>query len=157
VVYKARHQVLNRLVALKMIGSGTHARPEDLARFRTEAEAVARLHHPRIVQIYDIGEAGGLPYIALELLEGGSLAERLAGTPQPGHQAAELMVSLAKAMHAAHLVGIVHRDLKPSNILFDRDGISKIADFGLAKRLEQTGGQTETGQVMGTPSYMAPE
>ncbi len=157
VIYQARQHQLNRLVALKMIRAGIQARPEELDRFRLEAEAVARLHHANIVQIYDIGEVGGLPFVALELLEGGSLADRLAGTPHPGRQAAELMVTLARAIHAAHLAGIVHRDLKPSNVLFDRDGIPKIVDFGLAKRLEVKEGLTQTGQVMGTPSYMAPE
>ncbi len=157
VVYQARQHQLNRLVALKMIRAGIQARPEELDRFRLEAEAVARLHHANIVQIYDIGEVAGLPFVALELLEGGSLADRLAGTPHPGRQAAELMVTLAWAIHAAHQAGIVHRDLKPSNVLFDRDGIPKIVDFGLAKRLEVKEGPTQTGQVMGTPSYMAPE
>ena len=157
VVYQARQHQLNRLVALKMIRAGLQARREDLDRFRGEAETVAWLHHANIVQIYDIGEAAGLPFVALELLEGGSLADRLAGTPQPGRQAAELMVTLARAIHAAHQAGIVHRDLKPSNVLFDRDGIPKIVDFGLAKRLEVKEGPTQPGQVMGTPSYMAPE
>ena len=157
VVYQARQQQLKRLVALKMIRAGLQARPEDLDRFRLEAEAVARLHHANIVQIYDIGAVAGLPFVALELLEGGSLADRLAGTPQPGRQAAELMVTLARAMHTAHQAGIVHRDLKPSNVLFDRDGTPKIVDFGLAKHLEVQHGHTETGQIMGTPSYMAPE
>jgi eukaryotic-like serine/threonine-protein kinase len=157
VVYQSRQRRLDRLVALKTIRAGPQASPEGLTRFRFEAEAVARLHHANIVQIYDIGEVGGLPYLSLELLEGGSLADRLAGTPQPGRQAAELVHTLALAMHTAHQAGIVHRDLKPSNILFDRDGIPKITDFGLAKRLEVEGGETRTGQVMGTPSYMAPE
>jgi serine/threonine protein kinase len=157
VVFKARHRRLNRLVAVKMIRAGAQAGPEDLVRFRFEAEAVARLRHAHIVQIYDIGEVAGLPFVSLELLDGGTLADRLAGTPQPGRPAAELVVTLARAMHAAHRLGIVHRDLKPSNVLFDRDGTPKIADFGLAKRLEQEDGQTETGQIVGTPSYMAPE
>ena len=157
VVYQARQRQLNRLVALKMIRAGIMPTPEDRDRFRIEAEAVARLRHANIVQIYDIGEADGLPFVTLELLEGGSLADRLAGTTQPGRPAAELMVTLARAIHAAHQAGIVHRDLKPSNVLFDRDGIPKIVDFGLAKRLEVEDGQTQTGQMMGTPSYMAPE
>jgi tetratricopeptide (TPR) repeat protein len=157
VVYQARQRQLNRPVALKMIRAGIQARPEDLDRFRIEAEAVARLRHPNIVQIYEIGESDGLPFVVLELLEGGSLADRLRGTTQPGRAAAELVAALALAMHAAHRAGIVHRDLKPSNVLFDRDGVPKVADFGLAKRLEVEEGHTRTGEVLGTPSYMAPE
>ena len=157
VVYKARQLGLNRLVALKMIRGGSQARPDHFARFRIEAEAVARLRHPNILQIYDIGEVDGLPFVSLELLEGGSLADRLAGTPQPARQAAELLMTLARAVQVAHDAGIVHRDLKPSNVLFTADGIPKITDFGLAKRLDSDSRQTETGQIMGSPSYMAPE
>ena len=156
VVYKARQRGLNRLVALKMIVGGRQAREHLLARFRIEAEAVARLRHPNILQIYDIGEVDGLPFVSLELLEGGDLGDRLAGTPQPGRSVSELMATLARAVHAAHQDGIVHRDLKPANILFSSDGVPKITDFGLAKRLESDSRQTETGQIMGTPSYMAP-
>jgi eukaryotic-like serine/threonine-protein kinase len=157
VVYKARHLGLKRLVALKMIRGGTQARAEQFSRFRLEAEAVARLRHPNILQIYDIGEAGGLPFVALELLEGGGLDDRLARTPQPGKQAAELMATLARAIHVAHLAGIVHRDLKPTNVLYTSDGVPKITDFGLAKRTDSDDGHTESGQIMGSPSYMAPE
>ena len=157
VVYKARHLGLNRLVALKMIRGGSQARADHFSRFRIEAEAVARLRHPNILQIYDIGEADGLPFVALELLDGGSLDERLAGTPQPGRPAAELMVTLARAVHVAHECGIVHRDLKPSNVLYTSDGVPKITDFGLAKRIDSDDGQTQSGQIMGSPSYMAPE
>jgi eukaryotic-like serine/threonine-protein kinase len=156
VVYKARQRSLNRLVALKMIRAGSLAKPEDLARFRVEAEAVAKLRHPNIIQIYDIGEHDGLPYFALELLEGGSLDEMLAGTPQPGERSAATLATLARAIHAAHEAGIIHRDLKPSNVLYASEGVPKITDFGLAKRLEETG-QTETGQVLGSPSYIPPE
>jgi serine/threonine protein kinase/predicted Zn-dependent protease len=156
VVYKARQQRLSRLVALKMIRAGTLAKPEDLARFRVEAEAIAQLRHPNILEIYDIGEINGLPYVALELLEGGSLDDRLAGKPQPARPAAELVATLARAVHAAHQAGIVHRDLKPANVLFTRDGTPKVTDFGLAKRLEEAG-HTETGQVLGSPSYIPPE
>ena len=156
VVYKARHRRLNRLVALKMI-RGAYADEIQIARFRIEAEAVASLRHPNILQIYDIGEHKGSPYVALELLEGGSLIGRLMGTVLPPKQAAEWMVPLVSAMDAAHQAGIVHRDLKSANILFSADGIPKITDFGLAKRLEDDAGQTHTGQIMGTPSYMAPE
>ena len=138
IVYKARQRSLNRLVALKMIRAGSLAKPEDLARFRVEAEAVAKLRHPNIIQIYDIGEHDGLPFVALELLEGGSLDDLLGGTPQPGERAAATVATLARAIHAAHEAGIIHRDLKPSNVLFASEGTPKITDFGLAKRLEET-------------------
>ena len=157
VVYKARHRHLQRLVALKMILAGGHAGPHELARFRIEAEAVARLQHPHIVQIYEVGEQQELPYCVLEFVEGGSLAQKLAGTPQPPRQAAELVATLAGAVHAGHERGVVHRDLKPDNVLLTADGTPKIADFGLAKKLDGGAGQTASGAVMGTPSYMAPE
>jgi len=157
VVYKARHQGLNRLVALKMMIGGNQGRADLLPRFRIEAEALARLRHPNILQIYDIGEVDGLPFVSLELLEGGSLDDRLAGTPQAGRSGADLVATLARAVHAAHQAGIVHRDLKPANVLFNADGVPKITDFGLAKRLESDSRQTATGQIMGSPSYMAPE
>ena len=157
VVYKARQIGLNRLVALKMIIGGSHSHSNLLARFRVEAEAVARIRHPNILQIYDIGEVDGLPFVSLELLEGGGLDDRLAGTPQPGRSGSELVATLARAIHAAHQAGIVHRDLKPTNVLFTAGGVPKITDFGLAKRLESDSQQTETGQIMGSPSYMAPE
>jgi tetratricopeptide (TPR) repeat protein len=157
VVYRAWQRGLNRPVAVKMIRGAGRGRRDQLARIRIEAEAVARLHHPNIIQIYEIGEVDGAPFISLELLEGGSLDERLAGTPQPGKDAAELMITLARAVQVAHDAGIVHRDLKPSNILFGKDGTPKITDFGLAKRLESDSRQTESGQIMGSPSYMAPE
>jgi hypothetical protein len=134
-----------------------NASPEHRDRFLIEAQAVARLQHPNIVQIYDIGEADGYPYVTLELLEGGSLADRLKGTTQPGRAAAVLVETLALAIHAAHQAGILHRDLKPANILFDRDGTPRITDFGLAKQLDVEDAPTLTGRVMGTPSYMAPE
>jgi tetratricopeptide (TPR) repeat protein/tRNA A-37 threonylcarbamoyl transferase component Bud32 len=156
VVYKARHERLNRLVALKMIRAGSLAKPEDLARFNIEAEVIARLCHPNIIQIYDVGEVGGLPFVALELLEGGSLDGRLGNRPQPATAAASQVATLARAIDAAHQAGIVHRDLKPANVLYTRDGIAKITDFGLAKRLEQDG-HTETGQVLGSPNYIPPE
>ena len=147
---------MNRIVALKMISDGKFASPAAHERFVIEAEAVARLRHPNIVQIYDLGEVEGCPFVTLELLEGGSLADRLKRTTQSVRAAAELVETLAGAMHAAHQAGIVHRDLKPSNILFDARGIPKIVDFGIAKRLEIEEGQTLTGQIIGTPSYMRP-
>src|SRR5271157_4961551 len=157
VVYQARQTGLNRRVAVKMIRGGSQARPDHFARFRIEAEAVARLRHPNIIQIHEIGEVDGLPFVSLELLEGGSLADRLEGTPQPASQTAELLMTLASAIQVAHDVGIVHRDLKPSNVLFTEDGIPIITDFGLAKRIDTDSRQTKTGQIMGSPSYMAPE
>jgi tetratricopeptide (TPR) repeat protein len=159
VVYKARHVQLKRLAALKMVLAGGHAQPEELARFRTEAEAVARLRHPNVVTIYEVGEHDGRPYFALEFIEGGTLAQRLAGTPLEAAAAARLTALLAAAMEAAHRGGIVHRDLKPQNVLLDggRLDAPKVADFGLAKRLDDDSGQTRSGAVMGTPSYMAPE
>ena len=159
VVYKARQAKLKRLVALKMILSGGHAGPEQLDRFRAEAEAVARLQHPNIVQIYEVGEQDGRPFFSLEFVDGGSLAQKLNGTPLPPREAAQLAETLARAMHAAHQQGIIHRDLKPANVAADRTRrrTPKITDFGLAKQLDSEQGQTASGAIMGTPSYMAPE
>jgi formylglycine-generating enzyme required for sulfatase activity len=157
VVYRARHLRLGRLVALKMTLAGTCAGPDERARFRREAEAVAALRHPNLVQVYDAGDWAGRPYFTMELIEGGSLAQRLAGTPQPVRQAAALLTTLAEAVQVAHQGGIVHRDLKPANILLTVDGIPKVADFGLARRLEGGDGLTLSGVPLGTPSYMAPE
>jgi tRNA A-37 threonylcarbamoyl transferase component Bud32 len=156
VVYKARHVKLGRLVALKMILAAEYAGQEERARFQTEAEAVARLQHPNIVQIYEVGEQDGRPFFSLEFCAGGSLEKKLGGVPLPPQEAARLAETLARAMHAAHEAGVVHRDLKPANVLLAKDGTPKITDFGLAKKLDEAG-QTATGAVMGTPSYMAPE
>jgi WD40 repeat protein len=156
VVYVARQAGLDRLVALKMILAGGHARAAELARFKTEAEAIARLQHPNIVAVYEVGECGGKPFLALEFCGGGSLDRKLAGSPLPPEQAARLVEALARAMQAAHLANVIHRDLKPANVLLGEDGTPKITDFGLAKKLDEVG-QTHTGDVMGTPSYMAPE
>src|SRR5262245_54096322 len=131
VVYKARQVSLDRVVALKMILAGAYARPQDLARFRTEVQAVAHLQHPHIVQFYDAGEWEGKPFFALEFLGGGSLARNFGHWTPPASQAAELVSMLASAMHYAHQRGIIHRDLKPSNVLLTDDGIPKITDFGL--------------------------
>src|SRR5262249_12509806 len=122
VVYKARQVGLQRLVALKMIPTGAQADPEQLARFRSEGEAVARLEHPNIVQIHEVGELDGCPYFALEYVGGGSLAEKFAGTPAPARQAALLIEPVARAAHFAHQHGVIHRDLKPANVLLTADG-----------------------------------
>jgi serine/threonine protein kinase/tetratricopeptide (TPR) repeat protein len=157
VVYKARQRGLNRWVALKMVLAGAHAGASQLARFHTEAEAVARLQHPNIVQIYDVGELDGLPYFSLEYIDGLSLDQKIHRQPQPPREAANLTETLARAMQYAHENGIIHRDLKPANVLMTTDGKPKITDFGLAKRLEEDSSQTKSGTLMGTPSYMAPE
>jgi serine/threonine-protein kinase len=157
VVYKARQPGLKRLVALKMILSGDHASEQELARFRAEAEAVAHLQHPHIVQIYEVGEEQGLPFFSLEFVDGSNLRKKIAGTPLPPREAAALLQKLAEAMHSAHEHGIIHRDLKPSNVLLTKDGTPKVGDFGLAKRVADDSGQTRPGTVLGTPSYMAPE
>jgi tRNA A-37 threonylcarbamoyl transferase component Bud32 len=156
-VFKARQKALKRDVALKIVLSGAHAGAEERARFRTEAEAVARLGHPGIVQIYEVGEPAGCPYLALEFVGGGSLAQQLDGTPMPPRRAAQLLLDLARASQHAHEQGIVHRDLKPANVLLTEAGVAKVADFGLAKLLDAEHGQTHTGAVLGSPSYMAPE
>src|SRR5262249_35677441 len=203
VVYKARQRGLNRIVALKMIRIADHAGAEQLARFRTEAEMVALLQHPNIVQVYEVGKQGGQPYFSLEYVDGGNLAQRIAGHPQTPRHAAQLIEALARAMHYAHQRGVVHRDLKPANILlrpkseiriskseanakseipkseptadvpgfghsnfgfvsnFDiriSDFEPKISDFGLARHLEAGSSlHTKSGDILGTPEYMAPE
>jgi eukaryotic-like serine/threonine-protein kinase len=157
VVYKARQVRLNRLVALKMIRGEGQAGEVRLNRFRIEAEAVARVRHPNIVQIYEIGDVDGLPYFSLEFLEGGGLDAKLAGTPRPGREAATMLAALCSAIEAAHQAQIIHRDLKPSNVVLAADGTPKVTDFGLAKRLEEQESQERTGDVMGSPSYMSPE
>ncbi len=181
VVYKARQEALGRIVALKMIVSGTHAGPDERARFLAEAAAVAQLHHPNIVQLYDFGRCGNLPYITLEFVEGGTLHARLKNGPVLAEEAARLIEQLALGMAHAHQHGIIHRDLKPVNILLGSradaenanpaaetagtaagatrisDVVPKISDFGLVKRLDEGEGLTATGAVVGSPEYMSPE
>jgi hypothetical protein len=175
VVYKAKQRGLDRIVALKMILVGGHAGEPDLARFRTEGEAIARLQHSNIIQVFEVGESQGLPFFSLEFCAGGSLEKQLNGTPLPAREAAALVKTLAHAMQHAHQAGVLHRDLKPANVLlsFSREPLAsaesalaggsrlnecgpKITDFGLAKKLDDAG-QTQSGAIMGTPSYMAPE
>jgi WD40 repeat protein/tRNA A-37 threonylcarbamoyl transferase component Bud32 len=157
VVYQARQVRLNRAVALKMILAGQYAGAEAAARFLAEAEAVAKLQHPNIVQIFHIDEHAGCPYFEMEFVGGGSLAARLDGTPRPPREAARLIQTLDSAMAEAHRQGVVHRDLKPGNILLTPEGVPKVADFGLAKLLNADSGLTRTDSVLGSPSYMAPE
>jgi serine/threonine protein kinase len=176
VVYKARHEKLKRVVALKLVMTDPDASSQYLSRFQAEAESVARLHHSNVVQIFEVGEQEGRPYLALEFVTGGTLKKRLKGEPQPLRPAVQLVEMLARAVHAAHLRGIVHRDLKPANILLepailddDHDdkgdhleaahyyGVPKVSDFGLCKRTDDDGDPVRYGDVVGTPLYMAPE
>jgi tRNA A-37 threonylcarbamoyl transferase component Bud32 len=157
IVFRARQVRLNRTVAIKMMLADTYASQQERDRFQREAEAVAGLPHPNIVQIYEVNDSDGHTYFSMEYVEGGTLADRLAGSPQPARQAASLVAALARGVQAAHEGGIIHRDLKPSNILLTADGTPKISDFGLARRLNDAAGLTWTGAAMGTPSYMAPE
>jgi WD40 repeat protein len=167
VVYRARHLRLNRLVALKVIVAGPHLSPEVRQRFRSEAQAIARLQHANIVQIYDVGEHANFPFLSLELIDGGNLADWLAGKPRPAREAAKVIATLAKAVAYAHGQGVIHRDLKPANVLIStpadraRKLELKITDFGIAKILPAGGvpdaRMTQTGEILGTPAYMAPE
>jgi tetratricopeptide (TPR) repeat protein len=157
VVYKARQRQLKRLVALKMILAGACADAVCLVRFRTEAEAAARLQHPHIVQIHEVGEHESLPFLSLEYVDGSSLEQKASEDPLPARDAARIVEAVARAIHNAHQHGILHRDLKPSNILLTVDGIPKVTDFGLAKLLDACAGPTPTEAFLGTPSYMAPE
>ncbi len=159
VVYKARQQQLNRVVALKMVLAGSHASAEQLLRFRIEAEAVATLSHPNIVQVYEVGEDDNCPFFSLEFVDGHPLDRIIDGRAQDPRAAAKLVMEIAQGMEAAHRQGIIHRDLKPANILVGHDGVPKITDFGLAKRFDDDEGHgaTKSGAIMGTPSYMAPE
>ncbi|HSI30733.1 MAG TPA: serine/threonine-protein kinase, partial [Miltoncostaeaceae bacterium] len=157
VVYQARHRGLQRPAAVKMVLAGEFASRAQGVRFRLEAELAARVRHPNFVQVYEVGSHDGRPFLALEWVEGGSLADRLLGKPWPPAEAAALVETLARAMHVAHDEGVVHRDLKPANILMAADGTPKITDFGLAQPLEGGRTVTRSGILVGTPGYMAPE
>jgi len=157
VVYRARQRSLDRMVAVKMLLRRDLASEADLARFRSEAEAAARLDHPGIVSIFEVGECDGHPFYSMRFIEGTTLARKLAAGPLPPREAAALLASVAEAVHVAHARGVLHRDLKPSNILIDAAGAPHVTDFGLAKRLEGNESVTHTGAILGTPCYMSPE
>ena len=157
IVYRARQVSLNRLVALKMIRSGQLATAVEVQRFRTEAAAAAKLDHPHIVPIYEIGEHEGQHYFTMQLVEGGSLSDEIGGRPLPVRRAAEWLATIARAVHFAHQRGVLHRDLKPTNILLDAHGAPRLTDFGLAKIQEQETSLTHTSAVMGSANYMSPE
>ncbi|HJZ92804.1 MAG TPA: serine/threonine-protein kinase, partial [Gemmataceae bacterium] len=157
VVYRARQTSLDRWVAIKMIHAAAAGDPAARSRFRTEAEAVARLQHPNVIQIFEVGEYDGRPFLALEFLPGGSLHSGADSNVRPEREAAQLVEVVARAVHHAHQHGILHRDMKPANVLLTSDGTPKVTDFGLAKMVDRNGSLTQTEAVIGTPSYMAPE
>src|SRR6266480_7221412 len=157
VVFRARQKSLNRIVALKVIGLGHWATEAHLKRFRLEAEAAARLEHPGIVPIHEVGERDGSCYFSMKFIEGGQLDEVARRTPMSIRQAVELITKVARTVHYAHERGILHRDIKPGNILLDAKGEPHLTDFGLARLLESESTVTRTLEVLGTPSYMAPE
>ena len=157
IVYRARQKSLDRIVAVKMLLRRDLATAADLARFRSEAEAAARLDHPGIVSIFQVGECGGHPFYSMRFIEGTTLAKRLAAGSVPSREAATILARVAEAVDAAHRGGVLHRDLKPSNILIDAAGKPHVSDFGLAKRIEADQDVTHTGAILGTPCYMSPE
>src|SRR5262245_58589038 len=157
VVFRARQKSLNRIVALKVIGLGQWATKAHLRRFRVEAEAAASLDHPCIVPIYEVGERDGQCYFSMMFIEGGQLDEVVKHTPISIQQAGELVAKVARTVHYAHEHGILHRDIKPGNILVDAKGEPHLTDFGLARLVESESTISRSVEMLGTPSYMAPE
>src|SRR5438552_9359595 len=157
VVYRASQSSLAREVAVKMILRGQLASQADRERFEAEAQAAAKLDHPGIVPVYEVGEIDARPYFSMKYVSGTTLAQRLTPGPLPPREAARILAAVARAIHFAHMRGVLHRDLKPSNILLDEQGEPHVTDFGLAKQLTDAGAVTKTGAVLGTPAYMAPE
>ena len=157
VVLKAHQVALNRTVALKVVKSGRFASEAELIRFQTEAEAVAQLDHPHIVPIYEVGQCRGQHFFSMKLVNGTSLDRRLEEFARDPHASARLVATVAQAVHHAHQRGILHRDLKPANVLVDEKGEPHVTDFGLAKRLDGSQEATQSGALLGTPSYMSPE
>jgi hypothetical protein len=157
VVYRARQLSANRLVALKLIRSGTLASSDDVRRFNVEAQAAANLEHANVLPIYQVGQHDGQPFFSMKLVEGGNLSARVTDLVARPRESAELVARLARAVHFAHQRGILHRDIKPANVLLDADGTPYVADFGLAKQIEGDSSLTQSGAIVGTPSYMPPE
>ncbi|MEW4488337.1 protein kinase [Thalassoglobus sp. JC818] len=156
-VYLAEDLKLKRQVALKVVAGGAASTPEMLERFQAEARAVAAVKHPGVCHIFEAGETGSIPYLAMEVIQGQTVSQLIRDQLPTPKQSAKLADDVAKAVHACHESGILHRDLKPSNVMLTKDGIVKVMDFGLAKQLGTTGDRTRTGEIIGTPSYMAPE
>lgn len=157
VVYRAKQESLERDVAVKLILHGTQASEEDQARFQAEVSAAAKLEHPHIVPIYEVGDDKGWQYFCMKLIDGTNLAKKMLEGPMPERQAVKLVMKIARAISFAHEQGIIHRDLKPANILLDKFGEPHVSDFGLAKQVSSNVSLTQTGAILGTPSYMAPE
>lgn len=157
IVYQAQDRRLGRVVALKVILAGDHAGALERRRFQVEVESAGKLQHPNIVQVYEVGEDNGRPFMSMEFCPGGSLEDQIRDQPQPPREAAQIVAALADGLHDAHQAGIVHRDVKPANVLLAANGTPKLADFGLAKSLNDEDGLTQTGAIMGSLGYMAPE
>ncbi len=157
IVYRARQLSLGRDVAVKLLLRGAQATPNEQARFQAEIAAAAQLDHPHIVPIYEVGSSDGCPYFGMKMVEGQTLAEKLAKGPLHDREAVSLMIAIARAIHYAHQRGVIHRDLKPANILVDESGQPYVSDFGLAKQTASSAMLTQTGAILGTPSYMSPE